>query len=189
MGREVLVTLLVFLYISLINSFKVYSFLGKFRFVNRALSSKRKIESTKTTDNEWIDYLSGKVGKSIKGVGPKASDDFKRLGIDSVRDLLLHFPSNILDRSKVLDLATIRNEKIMGLVTVCVTVNYLKEGFGSNRPHIIFCSDNSSSQVEKLQVTFFRYSKVQWTEICRKAIPGNDIIISGKGIMGLPRLT
>ena len=37
----------------------------------------------------------------LKSVGPKRAESFSRLGINTIAELLLHFPSKYLDRSTI----------------------------------------------------------------------------------------
>ncbi|RKY90600.1 MAG: hypothetical protein DRQ13_12400, partial [Ignavibacteriae bacterium] len=41
----------------------------------------------------------------IKSVGPKRAESFKKIGINTIRDLLFYFPSRHLDRTTVLTAA------------------------------------------------------------------------------------
>lgn len=46
----------------------------------------------------------------LKGVGPARAEDFRRLGINSIRDLLLTFPRDISDRSNISTIASAPEE-------------------------------------------------------------------------------
>ncbi len=41
----------------------------------------------------------------IKSVGPKRAESFKKIGINTIRDLLFYFPTRHLDRTTVLTAA------------------------------------------------------------------------------------
>ncbi len=48
------------------------------------------------------DILSQSV-QYLKSVGPKRSESFSKIGINTVRDLLFYFPTRYLDRSTILN--------------------------------------------------------------------------------------
>jgi len=70
---------------------------------------------------KWKSVLDLKI-ENLQGVGPKLSGAFLKLDITRVRHLLLHLPSNIVDRSQISTISQLRSENINKLVTLRVSV-------------------------------------------------------------------
>jgi len=67
----------------------------------------------------------------LKGVGPRISAQLKRLGVDTVRDLVFFFPRDYVDRSAVKSISSVQNGETV-LVTGSVSgvsVNRTRRGF------------------------------------------------------------
>ena len=47
---------------------------------------------------------------ALKGVGPKSAERLRKLGIDSVQDLLFHLPIRYQDRTRVVPIGSLRRE-------------------------------------------------------------------------------
>ena len=50
---------------------------------------------------------------AVKGVAPKALAHLKKLGIESVRDLLWHFPTRYEDYTKITKIADLKPEEVL----------------------------------------------------------------------------
>lgn len=116
---------------------------------------------------------------NIKGVGPKLQDCLNNLGLFCIGDVLLHFPIDVLDRSRQILLST----AIMGnLVTVKLKVETCKKGF-KNMPHTFKCYDSERTRVE---VKYFcgnapGMGNVRWNQLTKMVFKENSfVIVSGK---------
>ena len=132
----------------------------------------KKKQMKKTPKNIWEESL-----KKLKGVGPKTLEHLQNLDIHSVGDLLLHFPSSVIDRrNRVL----LHEDLISTVATVELVIDKVKEGgFGS--PYVVTCHDNSKT---RMSITYFfgksDFGKYQWLSLSKIFIPGEKIIVSGK---------
>lgn len=65
-------------------------------------------------------YLAKVEADKVKGIGPKALQKLRNVGIETVSDLLLHVPRRYLDRSELFDLASVplgEEVTVAGIVT------------------------------------------------------------------------
>lgn len=74
--------------------------------------------------------LSAPIG-TLAGVGKKRTEIYKKLGIESIRDLLYHFPRGYTDFSAVTDIADSATDEpvvIRAVVTKKLPVSYIRKG-------------------------------------------------------------
>ena len=115
--------------------------------------------------------------RQIKGIGPKTLEQLAQLNIQSVSDLLLHFPRSIVDRSRKVDLT----DACLGeVVTVQGTVEKVKEGF-RGAPSVVHCKD---LQGTRFILTYFfgksSASNFLWNNLKKVHYPGAQIVVSGR---------
>ena len=116
----------------------------------------------------------------LHGVGPETASHFARLGINSLRDLLLHFPRRYDDYSR---LKTINRLEFGEECSVIATVweAHLRPFRGGHSKMLkVILSDTTGT----LEVTFFNQ---EW--LAKQFTPGRQIVISGRISEYLGRLT
>ena len=106
----------------------------------------------------------------IKGIGPKRALYFKRIGVETVRDLLFLVPRNYIDYSNVLKINAL---KINDEATVIGKICLLEERKTKNRINLlnILLSDDTGS----IAVKWFNRPDLR-----KKFVVGNWLIVSGK---------
>lgn len=80
---------------------------------------------------------------AIKGVGPKKSDLLSRLGIDTVEDLIHHYPRDYEDRRTLTPVCEMK-DGMKALVRARVT-HMRKNGFGKNQNVYLTCEDETGT--------------------------------------------
>ena len=115
--------------------------------------------------------------ETVKGVGKKTLEVYNQLGIQSLGSLLLHFPTNVIDRRKRVPLD---DDLVGSVVTVEAVVDSVKEGFRGS-PYTVSCTDLQNT---RFGLTFFlgktaasQYAWIPYSKILR---PGARVVISGK---------
>lgn len=150
----------------------------------RSLSSFPSPPSSKSSsDSTQFQSLLTPI-KKVKdiGLGPKACESLKQLGINKLSDFLFHFPTSLIDRSQILtSIDDIKEDD--DVVTIRLTVQSTKDGFGKS-PHKVICSDSTGSG-RLIGITYFMGKEMwmlkQWNNMKKKWFqPGNEIIVSGK---------
>ncbi|NNG26976.1 MAG: ATP-dependent DNA helicase RecG [Ignavibacteriaceae bacterium] len=83
----------------------------------------------------------------IKSVGPKRSENFKKIGIYTIRDLLFYFPSRHLDRTTVLTAAKaygyVKNGYDGEVTIIATVVDKEKKRFGKKELLIVHFQDST----------------------------------------------
>ena len=82
--------------------------------------------------------------KSIKGIRTSDISALSRLGINSVSDLLLHYPRDWEDRSRIVPISNYRSERVCTIVTV-LTRKWI--GFGKKRTLKVYVQDETAQAV------------------------------------------
>ncbi len=114
----------------------------------------------------------------LHGVGPETAKDFARLGLESLRDLLLYFPRRYDNYSQ---LKTINRLEYGEECTLIATVSEArKRKFGVNRSMLKVVLADGTGLIE---VTEFNPHRE------RLLTPGRQIVVSGKVSQYLGRLT
>jgi len=116
----------------------------------------------------------------LHGVGPETAADYARLGINTLHDLLLHFPRRYDDYSR---LKTINRLEFGEECSVIATVweAHLRPFRGGHSKMLkVILSDTTGT----LEVTFFNQ---EW--LAKQFTPGRQIVISGRISEYLGRLT
>lgn len=108
----------------------------------------------------------------LPGLGPKRIEAFKRLGCQNIRDLLYHFPTNLVDRTFSPPLSSAQGGSI---ITHMVTVEDLlpPKSYKSRKPYIISCSNETGN----IDIIYFNLSP---SIIEKKFAVGERVVISGK---------
>lgn len=109
---------------------------------------------------------------TIPGIGSKRSDDYKRLNCYNIRDLIFHFPINLVDRSKSPSLKNVSNGQII-TQKVKVESHLPPSSFKGKRPYKVSCSNESG----KIDLIYFNAYK---SYLSTSMPVGAEIIISGK---------
>ncbi len=114
----------------------------------------------------------------LPGLGPKRVEAFRRLGCQNIRDLLYHFPINVVDRTFSPPLSKAPSGAI---ITHMVTVAEMlpPTSYKSKKPYIISCSNDTGN----IDVIYFRLTP---SIIEKKYAVGERVVISGKAewVMG-----
>lgn len=84
----------------------------------------------------------------LKGVGPARADDFSRLGIHSVRDLLFTFPRDIADRSNVSSIAGAPDEGEAVFIATVTEFEERKPRGGRLRSIVRACLSDGTGEME-----------------------------------------
>ncbi len=83
----------------------------------------------------------------IKSVGPKRAESFKKIGINTIRDLLVYFPSRHLDRTTVLTAAKaygyVKNGYDGEVTVIATVVDKEKKRFGKKELLIVHFQDST----------------------------------------------
>jgi len=83
----------------------------------------------------------------IKSVGPKRSESFKKIGINTIRDLLFYFPSRHLDRTTVLTAIKaygyVKNGYDGEVTVIATVVDKEKKRFGKKELLIVHFQDST----------------------------------------------
>lgn len=110
----------------------------------------------------------------VPGIGDKTIEAFKRLSITSTYELILHFPSNIIQRKVYLPINQLSHGDVAVLKVKIESMDPFKTGFSSKpRPFKIY----SQNETGKIQLVFFSYYPqyvLKWAKI------GSEIIVIGK---------
>jgi ATP-dependent DNA helicase RecG len=114
----------------------------------------------------------------LRGIGPEKAADYARLGITSLRDLLLHFPRRYDDYSQM---KTINRLEFGEECSVIATVweAHVRPMRGGRKMLKVTLSDSTGA----LEVTFFNQD---W--LVKEMRPGRQIVISGRIDQYLGRL-
>jgi ATP-dependent DNA helicase RecG len=114
----------------------------------------------------------------LPGLGPKRVEAFKRLGCQNIRDIIYHFPTNVIDRTFSPPLSSAPTGTI---ITHTVTISELlpPTSYKSKKPYIISCSNETGN----IDIIYFHLSP---SIIEKKYAVGERVVISGKAewVMG-----
>ena len=108
----------------------------------------------------------------LKGIGEKRREAYARLGCRALKDLLFHFPTGVIDRTKMLPLSPAIAGKI---VTQIVNIDYHNPPSIRSRkvPYKIHCSNETGN----LTIVYFNAYK----SYLEKTFPvGKKVAVSGK---------
>jgi ATP-dependent DNA helicase RecG len=142
--------------------------------IQRFMSANHKSFSMKA-DNSLSSSL-----ESIKGIGPKLSQAFKQLDIHSIGDVLLHYPTSMIDRRNVK--VSLADVEVGTVNTLKVTVHKVKDGGFNGSPHKVYCTDENGVT---LGITLFLGKGFQvskyWSSLKNMYYTcDNTIIVSGR---------
>jgi len=99
---------------------------------------------------------------ALKGVGPKSAERLRKLGIDSVQDLLFHLPIRYQDRTRIVPIGSLRpgdQAVIQGEVELADI------RFGRRRSLLVRLADRTGS----IMLRFFHFSAAQKANMARGA--------------------
>ncbi|HEX4905510.1 MAG TPA: ATP-dependent DNA helicase RecG [Acidimicrobiales bacterium] len=106
----------------------------------------------------------------LAGVGPAKAEGLAELGIESVLDLLMHYPRRYVDRTKQ---ATIRDMAIGEEATILATVRRAESRRTRNKRSMV--TIDLSDDTGYLRCTFFNQP---WRE--KQLSPGTQVVVFGK---------
>ncbi len=109
--------------------------------------------------------------KFLKGVGEYRAKLLKKLGIESLLDMMEYFPRAYIDRSANIKIAEIENDSNVALVGKIVDV--YEQSYGNNKKKLHAVITDST---DSLMLTWFRYNK--WLNDKLKV--GKEVWVSGK---------
>lgn len=89
----------------------------------------------------------------LKGIGPRKAEVLKKhLGIESAYDLLRHFPTHYLDRSKIRPIASLRAEESSYIMLKGRFITFTEAGEGARRRLTALFTDGTGA----IEVVWFR---------------------------------
>ncbi len=106
----------------------------------------------------------------LKGIGPKRAEQFARIGVQTVRDLLFLVPRRYLDRSQVLPIARLR---VGDEATVIGRIIATAHRRTKTKKELVSCLIKDDSDV--IEVLWFNRPDLK-----TRFKPGQEILISGK---------
>lgn len=111
---------------------------------------------------------------SIPGLGPKTQEALNRLNINSLNDLLWHFPSNVIHKNLYPPIFSLNEGELVILRLRIIAIDQFSNArFSRNKPFKIYCENETG----KLQLVFFNYHPqylLNWAKI------DSEIIAIGK---------
>jgi ATP-dependent DNA helicase RecG len=116
----------------------------------------------------------------LHGVGPETAKDYARLGINSLRDLLLHFPRRYDDYSQLKTINRLEFGEECSVIGTVWEAHVRPMRGGQSKMLKVILSDTTGM----LEVTFFGQDF-----LAKHMTPGRQIVISGRISQYLGRLT
>jgi ATP-dependent DNA helicase RecG len=114
---------------------------------------------------------------SLKGVGPALAEKLKKIGVNSLQDVLFHLPSRYEDRTRITPIGA----AVVGETVVLEGEIIASDiAFGRRRSLLVYLEDNSS----RIALRFFHFNKAQQNSLK----PGSSIRCFGevrRGAAGL----
>ena len=107
---------------------------------------------------------------TVRGIGPRKADGLRAIGVDTIADLLMHYPRRWLDRTKE---ASIGELEVGEEATVLVRVQKVSSRRTRNRKTLVEVSVTDGTGT--LRCTFFNQP---WRE--RQLAPGLEVLVFGK---------
>lgn len=119
---------------------------------------------------------------SVSGIGPRAVSALKRLGITTIWDLILHFPTGYQDRSQITPIAELSREGEYAVIKGTISRTAIN-GTGKNSIFNIFLSDSTGT----LRISIFHFKPYQLQQITQE----QEICVYGKisFFNGQPQMT
>jgi ATP-dependent DNA helicase RecG len=99
---------------------------------------------------------------ALKGVGPKSAERLRKLGIDSVQDLLFHLPVRYQDRTRIVPIGSLRPGD-QAVIQGGVELADIR--FGRRRSLLVRLADGTGS----IMLRFFHFSAAQKANMARGA--------------------
>ena len=131
------------------------------------LSSRSVDSSSKLSKNVWL----SPVG-TLKGVGAKTEEVLLQLEINTIADVLFHFPTGIIDRRKRSVLSTV---KLGDVITIELNVRRTERGL-NGRPHSASCEDSEGQQVAVMFYYSSPFAPNSWADFKQES----SVLVSGK---------
>lgn len=116
----------------------------------------------------------------LRGVGPETAADYARLGINNLRDLLLHFPRRYDDYSRLKTINRLEFGEECSVIATVWEAHVRPFRGGHSKMLKVVLSDTTGA----LEVTFFNQEF-----LAKHFTPGRQIVISGRISEYLGRLT
>jgi len=116
----------------------------------------------------------------LRGVGPETAADYARLGINTLRDLLLHFPRRYDDYSRLKTINRLEFGEECSVIATVWEAHVRPFRGGQSKMLKVVLSDTTGA----LEVTFFNQEY-----LAKHFTPGRQIVISGRISEYLGRLT
>lgn len=115
----------------------------------------------------------------LKHVGPARAEDFARLDIRSVRDLVWTFPRDMSDRSDIQPIANLRDDQSATVVATALSVDEKtagghRRGSGGRRPLTITTAEMSDESGKILEVVWYNQP---WL---KDKLPNRRVLLYGK---------
>ena len=107
---------------------------------------------------------------SVRGIGPKKADGLDSIGVETILDLLMHYPRRWIDRTKE---ATIGDLEVGEEATVLVRVQNVSSRRTRNRKTLVEVTVTDGTGT--LRCTYFNQP---WRE--RQLTPGLEVLVFGK---------
>jgi ATP-dependent DNA helicase RecG len=120
-------------------------------------------------------FLSGIPVSELKGVGPARAKALASVGIETVFDLLTHYPRRYIDRTKEARIADLHVGEVASVLARVDRISSRRLGGGRGRGGRVMVEASVSDSSGRMKVTFFNQA---WRE--QQLAPGTEAVFWGK---------
>jgi len=111
----------------------------------------------------------------LDGVGPKRAEALRSVGIETVFDLLTHYPRRYIDRTKEARIADLHVGEVASVLARVDRISSRRLGGGRGRGGRVMVEGWISDGSDRMKVTFFNQA---WRE--KQLAPGSEAVFWGK---------
>ena len=120
-------------------------------------------------------FLSGIPVSELKGVGPARAKALASVGIETVFDLLTHYPRRYIDRTKEARIADLHVGEVASVLARVDRISSRRLGGGRGRGGRVMVEASVSDSSGRMKITFFNQA---WRE--QQLTPGTEAVFWGK---------
>ncbi|HSP04468.1 MAG TPA: ATP-dependent DNA helicase RecG [Acidimicrobiales bacterium] len=120
-------------------------------------------------------FLSGIPVSELKGVGPARAKALASVGIETVFDLLTHYPRRYIDRTKEARIADLHVGEVASVLARVDRISSRRLGGGRGRGGRVMVEASVSDSSGRMKITFFNQA---WRE--QQLAPGTEAVFWGK---------